>query len=372
VLELPHGRIETPVFMPVGTRAAMRGMTPAELQRLGVQIVLSNTYHLMLSPGPGIVAKHGGLHSFMGWDGPILTDSGGYQVFSLPKVKVDDDGVQFRWQQSGEAVALDAERSMEIQQALGADIAMAFDECAPFPCTRDQAAAAVRRTRLWAERCRRAHTRPDQALFGIVQGSVHQDLRERSVADLLPLDFPGYAIGGLSVGEGLDLMCEVLDYTAPRLPLEKPRYLMGIGYPADVVEAVARGIDMMDCVIPTRLARGGVLFTSQGRMRITDQAYRTDRYPPDTSCRCYTCNRFSRAYLRHLMQSEEILGTMLLALHNVHFYMDLMAEIRDGITAGCFDELRARWRPMDATRSGVVPKRSKGRRKTKKPRKNKD
>ncbi|HEV8323799.1 MAG TPA: tRNA guanosine(34) transglycosylase Tgt [Myxococcota bacterium] len=353
-LELAHGVVETPVFMPVGTRAAMRGLTPAELERLGVQIVLSNTYHLMLRPGESIIQKAGGLHRFMGWPHPVLTDSGGYQVFSLQKTEVSDHGVRFRWEESGEPVLLTPERSMEVQQALGADIAMAFDECAPYPCTEAQAAAAVRRTRLWAARSRAAHARPDQALFGIVQGSVYRALREESARDVAALDFPGHAIGGLSVGEGLQAMCEVLDYTAPLLPADRPRYLMGIGFPADVVEAVARGIDMMDCVIPTRLARGASLFTRRGRIRVTDRSYARDLYPVDAGCACYTCTNFSRAYLRHLFLSDEILGTILGALHNVAFYMDLMKEVRASIRDGTFATVRAKWQAMDGTPRGTA------------------
>jgi queuine tRNA-ribosyltransferase len=341
VLKLPHGEVQTPIFMPVGTQAALKALTPAQAEEAGAQIILSNTYHLGIRPGEALIQKAGGLHPFMGWHKPILTDSGGFQIFSLEKKQITDDGVAFRYQVSGENVLLTPERSIQIQEALGADIIMAFDECTPYPCPYPQAKESVRRTTLWARRCQKAHQRKDnQLLFGIIQGSVYPDLREQSSKEITDLDFPGYAIGGLSVGEGPDRMNASLDITVPFMPENKPRYLMGVGFPEDIVEAVARGVDMFDCVIPTRLARGASAFTYKGRIRLTDKKYKTDMYPIDTSCDCYTCKNFSRAYLRHLFFVKEILSATLVSIHNIRFYLRMMEEIRAAIKAGTFEEYR--------------------------------
>lgn len=338
-LTLPHGEVETPIFMPVGTQAALKALTPAQAEEAGAQIVLANTYHLGIRPGEAIIQRAGGLHPFMGWHKPILTDSGGFQVFSLEKRQITDEGVSFRYQISGEPVTLTPERSIAIQEALGADIIMAFDECTPYPCSYEEAKNAVRRTTAWARRCKKAQKKADiQSLFGIVQGSVYPDLRERSAKEIVELGFPGYAIGGLSVGEGPNRMNAMLDVTVPHLPEDRPRYLMGVGFPEDILEAVARGVDMFDCVIPTRLARGASLFTYKGRIRITDRRYRSDLYPIDTSCDCYTCKNFSRAYLRHLFFSREVLGPTLASIHNVRFYLRMMEEIRRAIREGRFAE----------------------------------
>ena len=335
-LETPHGVIETPVFMPVGTHAAMKAMTPAQVQETGTQIILSNTYHLHLRPGEGLVEKAGGLHRFMGWDGPILTDSGGFQVFSLPNKRITDDGAYFKHEITGEEVYLDPARAMAIQEALGADIIMAFDECIPYPCDRSYAEQSTRKTIRWAEQCLKAHTRTDQALFAIVQGSVFEDLRKMCAKELVAMDFPGYAIGGVSVGEGLELLKKVVAMTAPFLPEDKPRYLMGVGLPEDILESVERGMDMFDCVIPTRYARSATLFTNRGRIRLTHKNYRRDFYPVEPNCSCYTCRNFTRAYLHHLFNANEVLSAILASIHNVHFYQDLMGRCRAAIEAGRF------------------------------------
>lgn len=327
----PHGTVETPIFMPVGTAAAMKAMTMAQLKDTGAQIVLSNAYHLNNQPGSDLVAKLGGLHKFMAWDGPILTDSGGFQVFSLPGRKVDDQGVTFRYSKESKPIVLTPEISMRIQNDLGADIIMAFDECVEYPTTYQYAKSALERTIKWAKRCKQAHTNPGQALFGISQGALFEDLRLEGIKSLVDLDFPGYALGGLSVGEGIENMKTVLDFAAPRLPDNKPRYVMGIGLPEDILEAVERGIDMMDCVIPTKYARSGALFTSCGRIRISNREFRNDKFPVDTSCDCYTCRNFSRAYLNHLFTANEILGATLTSIHNVQFFLNLMKGIRAAI-----------------------------------------
>lgn len=330
-LETPHGVIETPIFMPVGTHAAMKAMTPAQVKETGAQIILSNTYHLHLRPGEGLVAKAGGLHKFMAWDGPILTDSGGFQVFSLPNKRITDDGAYFKHEITGEEVYLDPARAMAIQEELGADIIMAFDECIPYPCDRQYAAQSTRKTLRWAEQCLKAHTRKDQALFAIVQGSVFEDLRKMCAEEMVAMDFPGYAIGGVSVGEGLELLKKVVAMTAPFLPQDKPRYLMGVGLPEDILESVERGMDMFDCVIPTRYARSATLFTNRGRIRLTHKNYRRDFYPVDPNCDCYTCRNFTRAYLHHLFSANEVLSAILASIHNVQFYLDLMARCRTAI-----------------------------------------
>jgi len=341
VLETPHGVIETPIFMPVGTHAAMKAMTPAQVGDCGAQIILCNTYHLHLRPGEALVEKAGGLHNFMSWNGPILTDSGGFQVFSLPNKKITDDGVFFKHEITGEEIFLDPAKAMAIQENLGADIIMAFDECIPYPCDKKYAALSTRKTLRWAKECKEAHSRPDQALFAIVQGSVFEDLRAMCARELVDMDFPGYAIGGVSVGEGLELLKKVVEFTAPHLPEDKPRYLMGVGLPEDILESVERGMDMFDCVIPTRYARSATLFTNRGRIRLTNRKYRRDFYPVEPNCTCYTCSNFTRAYLHHLFVSNEVLSAILASIHNVHFYLNLMADIRNAIEEGRFARFKS-------------------------------
>lgn len=341
VLETPHGIIETPIFMPVGTHAAMKAMTPAQVGECGAQIILCNTYHLHLRPGEALVEKAGGLHRFMSWNGPILTDSGGFQVFSLPNKKITDDGVFFKHEVTGEEIFLNPAKAMSIQEDLGADIIMAFDECIPYPCDKKYAALSTRKTLRWARECKEAHTRQDQALFAIVQGSVFEDLRAMCARELVDMDFPGYAIGGVSVGEGLDLLKKVVEFTAPHLPEDKPRYLMGVGLPEDILESVERGMDMYDCVIPTRYARSATLFTNRGRIRLTNRKYRRDFYPVEPNCTCYTCSNFSRAYLHHLFVSNEVLSAILASIHNVHFYLELMAGVRKSIEGNRFSAFKS-------------------------------
>lgn len=337
----PHGPVHTPAFMPVGTHGAVKALTPEQVAATGAEMVLANTYHLALRPGEGLVAKLGGLHGFMRWSGPILTDSGGFQVFSLPKKEISDKGVRFQNELTGDAMELTPERSIEIQNALGADVIMAFDECTPYPADEKLAATGVRRTLAWMERCLRAHQRADQALFGIVQGSVYEPLR-RSCADaLVAMDLVGYAIGGVSVGEGHELLCRITEFSAPMLPETKPRYLMGVGLPEDLVAAIGYGMDMFDCVIPTRFARSGVAFTSRGRIRLTNRRYRRDGYPIDVSCSCMACTGgFARAYLHHLFAANEILSAILVSAHNVHFYESLVAQARAAILADRYDDWR--------------------------------
>ena len=327
--------------MAVGTHGAVKAMTPEQVRATGNEVVLANTYHLALRPGEALVAKLGGLHRFMCWEGPILTDSGGYQVFSLPKVDISDRGVRFRNEVDGSSLEFTPERATEIQNALGADIIMAFDECTPFPADRRRAETGVRRTLDWIERCMRAHARAYQALFGIVQGSVHLDLRSACAQALVALDLPGYAIGGVSVGEGHDLLCRITEHTAPLLPEDRPRYLMGVGLPDDILAAIGFGIDLFDCVIPTRYARSGTVFTVRGRIRLTHRRYRRDRYPIDTSCDCAACRGgFSRAYLHHLFAANEVLSAILASIHNVHFYQRLVRESREAVLAGRFEAFR--------------------------------
>lgn len=339
-LETPHGVIETPIFMPVGTHAAMKAMTPAQTKETGAQIILSNTYHLHLRPGEELVQKAGGLHTFMAWDKPILTDSGGFQVFSLPNKRITEEGAFFKHEITGEEIFLDPARSIGIQEALGADIIMAFDECIPYPCDKKYAAQSTRKTIRWAEQCKKAHTRKDQALFAIVQGSVFEDLRKMCAQELVAMDFPGYAVGGVSVGEGLELLKKVVAMTAPFLPENKPRYLMGVGLPEDILESVERGMDMFDCVIPTRYARSATLFTRRGKIRLTNRKYRRDFYPIEPNCSCYACTNFSRAYLHHLFNANEVLSAILASIHNVQFYLDMMAEVRQSIEEGRFAEYK--------------------------------
>jgi len=338
----PHGPIDTPAFMPVGTHGAVKAMTPQQVAATGAQVVLGNTYHLALRPGEHLVEKLGGLHAFMRWSGPILTDSGGFQVFSLPSAEISDDGVRFRNEVTGDDMWLTPERSMEIQNALGADIIMAFDECTPYPASEELAANGVHRTLRWMKRCRKAHRRPrEQALFGIVQGSVYPHLRAHCAERLVALDLPGYAIGGVSVGEGHELLCRVTEHAAPLLPEHKPRYLMGVGLPEDVLAAIGYGIDMFDCVIPTRYARSATVFTARGRIRLTNRRYRRDAYPIDTSCKCQACAAgFSRAYLHHLFAANEVLSAILCSIHNVHFYQTLVGRARAAIRADRFEAHR--------------------------------
>ena len=332
-LHTPHGIIETPIFMPVGTQATVKAMTPEELKEMEAQIILSNTYHLYLRPGHDLVKEAGGLHKFMNWDRPILTDSGGFQVFSLGELrKITEEGVTFQSHIDGSKHFLSPERVMEIENALGADIIMAFDECAPYPADHNYVKKSLERTTRWAVRCKEAHKNTDnQALFGIVQGGMYKDLREQSAAELIPLDFPGYAIGGLSVGEPKDLMYEVLDYTAPLLPKDKPRYLMGVGSPDALIEGAIRGIDMFDCVLPTRIARNGTAMTSIGKVVIKNAKYTRDFTPLDPNCDCYCCKNYTRAYLRHLYKADEILSSRLMSTHNLHFLINLMKQVREAI-----------------------------------------
>jgi queuine tRNA-ribosyltransferase len=330
-LSTPHGTIETPIFMPVGTHAAMKAMTPAQVEEAGAQIILANTYHLHLKPGERLIEKAGGLHRFMHWPRPILTDSGGFQVFSLPRKRITEEGVHFRHEVTKEEIFLGPREAIAIENALGADIIMAFDECIPYPATHDYAAQSIKKTLRWAEICLQSHRRSDQALFGIVQGSVYQDLRRECARALTAMNFPGYAIGGVSVGEGLELLKKVVEFTAPFLPEDKPRYLMGVGLPEDILESVERGVDMFDCVIPTRYARSATLFTSHGKIRLTHRRYRRDFFPVDPSCDCYCCANFTRAYLHHLYSANEILSAILAAIHNVRFYQNMMAGARGAI-----------------------------------------
>lgn len=329
----PHGVIETPIFMPVGTRATVKAMTPEELKDLGAQIILGNTYHLYLKPGHELIREAGGLHKFMNWDRPILTDSGGFQVFSLGDLrKISEKGVEFRSHIDGSKHFISPEKSIEIQNALGSDIIMAFDECAPYPSDWDYVKKSLERTTRWAKRCKEANANPDtQALFGIVQGGMFRDLREQSAKEIIDLDFPGYAVGGLSVGEPSELMCEMLDYTVPLLPREKPRYLMGVGSPDYLFEAVIIGIDMADCVLPTRIARNGTVLTSHGKLVIRNAKYSKDFTSLDPECDCYTCKNYSRAYIRHLFNVNEILGSRLATIHNLYFLIKLMENIREAI-----------------------------------------
>ncbi|MBW7456046.1 tRNA guanosine(34) transglycosylase Tgt [Paenibacillus sepulcri] len=329
----PHGVIETPAFMPVGTQATVKTMSPEELKQMDAHIILSNTYHLFIRPGHEIVKKAGGLHKFMNWDRPILTDSGGFQVFSLSNMrKIKEEGVEFRSHLNGDKLFLSPEKAMEIQNALGSDIMMAFDECAPYPAEYDYVKKSLERTTRWAERCLESHARPqDQGLFAIVQGGMFEDLRRQSATELTSMDFPGYAIGGLSVGEPKDMMYNVLECTVPLLPAGKPRYLMGVGSPDALIDGAIRGIDMFDCVLPTRIARNGTTMTSSGRLVIRNAKYAEDFGPLDPECSCYTCKNYSRAYIRHLIKAEETFGIRLTTIHNLHFLLQLMRDVRQAI-----------------------------------------
>ena len=337
VFSTPHGDLLTPVFAPVGTQAAVKAITPAQLNDLGASLVLANTYHLYLRPGDSLVKEFGGVHPFMQWHKPMLTDSGGFQVFSLSATrKIDDDGVTFKSHIDGAAHRFTPEKSVEIQNNLGADIIMAFDECAP-PLDRDYNLIALQRTHDWAERCRRHHQRSDQSLFGIVQGGVFPDLREQSAKFLIGLDFSGYAIGGLAVGESKDEMHKTIEVCNDILPQNKPRYLMGVGSPEDLVNGVMRGVDIFDCVLPTRLARNAAAMTRRGRLNMKNARYARDGAPVEEGCACYCCANFTRAYIRHLIVAEEILAATLLTLHNIHLLLTLMREMRAAILAGTFE-----------------------------------
>ncbi|BDE95764.1 tRNA guanosine(34) transglycosylase Tgt [Raoultibacter timonensis] len=352
--ETAHGTAKTPMFMPVGTHATVKGVTTDQLADLGAQVVLANTYHLSMRPGADLIAEAGGLHSFMQWDGPILTDSGGFQIFSLADTrKLDDDGVWFQSIYDGSKIRWTPESNMEIQQKLGADIVMQLDQCAPYPATREFVEGAVDLSARWAARCLAAHTKADQALFGIVQGGMHLDLRLQSVERLLEAgrasveaghkDFQGFGIGGYSVGEEHDVMFETLGQVARALPDAKPRYLMGVGNPTTLVRAVREGVDMFDCVLPTRTARMGTAFSSTGRMNMRNAKYTRDFGPLDDACTCPVCAKYSRAYIRHLVKSSEMLGGMLLSVHNLHYLLDLMRRAREAVLAGAYEEFYEEW-----------------------------
>lgn len=351
-----RGTVETPAFMPVGTYGTVKAMTPEELREIGAQIILGNTFHLMLRPGVEVIRAHGGLHRFMHWEGPILTDSGGFQVFSLGALrKVTEEGVHFQSPVNGDPVFLGPEEAIAVQQGLSSDILMIFDECTPYPASEDEARASMELSLRWAERSRRAHGDAPGALFGIIQGGMYQSLREVSLAGLQQIGFDGYAIGGLSVGEPKEIMREVVEHIAPRMPADRPRYLMGVGTPEDLVEAVRRGLDMFDCVLPTRNARNGWLYTSEGDLKIRNSRHTADLSPVDANCGCYTCRYYSRAYLRHLQQANEILGARLATVHNLHYYQSLMQSLRSAIAEKRLDDfvqkfyrMRRRDAPVDA------------------------
>ncbi len=337
-LTFDRGVVETPAFMPVGTYGTVKGMKTDEVEATGADIILGNTFHLMLRPGTDIIEQHGGLHGFMNWEKPILTDSGGFQVFSLGKMrKITEEGVRFSSPVNGEKIMLTPERSMEVQRSLNSDIVMIFDECTPYPATHKESKESMELSLRWAQRSKDAHGDSPNALFGIVQGGMYEDLREISVTGLKAIAFDGYAIGGLSVGEPKEDMIRILDHTAPLIPKDKPRYLMGVGKPEDLVEGVRRGIDMFDCVMPTRNARNGHLFVSTGVIKIRNASNKTDTRPLDENCDCYTCKNYSRAYLHHLDKCKEILGSQLNTLHNLHFYQKVMQGLRDAIEQGKLD-----------------------------------
>jgi len=357
-LTLAHGEVDTPAFMPVGTYGTVKAMTPRDLGATGAQICLGNTFHLWLRPGLDVIGAHGGLHRFMGWDGPILTDSGGFQVFSLGALrKISEEGVRFSSPINGDKLFLTPEESMRIQHVLNSDVVMIFDECTPYPADRKQAADSMRLSLRWAQRSRAAHDALDNrnALFGIVQGGMYEDLRDESLAGLTDIGFDGYAIGGLSVGEPKEDMTRILAHTAPKLPQDRPRYLMGVGTPEDLVAAVCAGIDMFDCVMPTRNARNGHLFTRFGDVRLKNARHKNDLAPLDASCDCYTCRNFTRAYLHHLNRCGEILGAQLCTLHNLHYYQTLMRELREAIAAGRLTEHVAQFHSDRAREEKAAP-----------------
>ncbi|HSJ36948.1 MAG TPA: tRNA guanosine(34) transglycosylase Tgt [Planococcus sp. (in: firmicutes)] len=333
IVHTPHGSFDTPAFMPVGTQATVKTMSPEELKAMDAGIILSNTYHLWIRPGNDVIKEAGGLHKFMNWDRPILTDSGGFQVFSLSEFRnIKEEGVHFRNHLNGDKLFLSPEKAMEIQNDLGSDIMMAFDECPPFPATHEYMKSSVERTSRWAERCLEAHARKDvQGLFGIIQGGEFEDLRKQSARDLVSLGFPGYAIGGLSVGEPKDVMNRALEFTTPLMPADKPRYLMGVGSPDSLIDGSIRGIDMFDCVLPTRIARNGTLMTSTGRLNIKNAAFKRDFNPIDEKCDCYTCKNYTRAYVHHLIRAEETFGIRLTSYHNLQFLLNLMKQVRQAI-----------------------------------------
>lgn len=334
--------VETPIFMPCGTYGSVKGLSPVQLEAAGVQMLLGNTFHLMLRPGMEIMESHGGLHGFMGWDKPILTDSGGFQVFSLGDLrKISEEGVKFRSPVNGDEIFLSPEGSMDIQRSLNSDVVMCFDECTPFPAGKDEVAESMELSMRWAARSKAAFEGNPNSLFGIIQGGIYEDLREVSLGKLTDLGFDGYAIGGLSVGEPKDDMLRVIRHIAPLMPQDKPRYLMGVGTPGDLVESVRRGVDMMDCVMPTRNARNGHLFTSSGVVRIRNSPHKTDTGPLDEHCSCYTCENFSRAYLHHLDKCGEILGAVLNSIHNVHYYLNIMERLRGGLDQGNLSDVVA-------------------------------
>ena len=343
-LVFDRGVVETPAFMPVGTYGTVKGMTPEEVKETGAQILLGNTFHLWLRPGQDIMRKHGDLHDFMNWHGPILTDSGGFQVFSLGDIrKIKEEGVTFRSHIDGSKKFLSPEIATEVQEALGADIAMAFDECIPYPADFDYAKESTLRTTRWAKRCLDIHTREDQSMFGIVQGGMYPELRKMSADQLTEMDFAGYGIGGLSVGEPKPLMYDILNQTTEHMPKNKARYLMGVGTPDCIVEAVNLGVDMFDCVFPTRVARNGTAMIPEGRLVVRNAAYAEDFRPIDERCGCYTCRNFSRAYIRHLFKAEELFALRLLTIHNLHFLLDFTKQIRSAIASDTFPELRERF-----------------------------
>lgn len=340
-IRMSRGAIHTPVFMPVGTQATVKALSPRELVEAGAEIILGNTYHLWLRPGEDVIRDAGGLHTFMGWDRPILTDSGGFQIFSLPKFrKISDKEVVFRSHIDGSKRILTPEKAIAIQEALGSDIIMPLDQCPPIPADREVLEVAVERTLSWFKRCMEAKTRDDQVLFGIIQGGDDMELRRHCTNEFVNMNLPGYAIGGLSVGEEVSTRCEVLDEIIPLLPVDKPRYMMGIGHPRDLILAVERGVDMFDCVMPTRNARNSGIFTRKGKVRIRNAQYKTDFTPLDPDCGCYACRHFTKAYIYHLFKCKEILGARLATIHNTWFFQDLMRDMREAIVANTFDELK--------------------------------
>ncbi|MGM0410365.1 MAG: tRNA guanosine(34) transglycosylase Tgt [Bacillota bacterium] len=344
ILNTPHGKIETPIFMPVGTQATVKAMTPDELKEIGSEIILSNTYHLYLRPGEDLISQAGGLHEFMNWNKPILTDSGGFQVFSLSDLReIKEEGVYFQSHLDGSKHFISPEKAIQIQNKLGADIIMAFDECPPYPSEYDYVAESLERTIRWAKRCKKEKEKinaPEQALFGIIQGGVYEKLRKRSVEAMTELDFPGYSLGGLSVGEPKEEMYKILDHTTPLLPDNKPRYLMGVGTPEDLIEGVKYGIDMFDCVLPTRIARHGQVFTSRGKITIRNAQFKDQFEAIDKDCDCYVCQNYSRAYIRHLMKRKEILGMRLNTYHNLYFLLNLMRDLKEAIKNNNFNSFR--------------------------------
>lgn len=341
ILRTPHGDVPTPIFAPVATQGTVKTLSPRDLEELGTTLIMANSYHLFLRPGPQIIKDMGGLHAFMGWRGPLMTDSGGFQVFSLAHLRrVDDEGVTFRSHVDGALKRLTPEDAIAVQEALGADLIMPLDQCPSYPSSREENLGALRCTNLWAQRCQVAQSRSDQALFGIIQGGTYADLRRQAAEFIVGLDFWGYAIGGLSVGEPKELMHQVLEVTVPLFPEDRPRHLLGVGSPEDLWECVARGMDLFDCAMPTRLARNGALFTRRGRVNIRNAEYAADSQPIEEGCGCYTCRHFSRAYLRHLFLAEEILGLRLATLHNLYFLFRFVEEIRDSIVAGRFSQAK--------------------------------